>query len=446
MNDLQLSNWRRRNKRWVFPLLLLTLFSGMFWFGNSYALAATNQPDLNQTVPPPPTAAPSPTAVPPTPAPTPTSRPSNNNQNPPQNNPSPTPVQDALPTALPETPADSATTVLTASVVAPVLNVREGPGTTFAIIGRLTSGAQVTVLARNTDGTWLNICCLPDTQTAGWISAQFVTPDYTPEQLAALTTGPASAITQSAPVTASVVLTGVVAVPSLNARAEPSTNAAILGRFTSGAPVAVLGRNSGGNWWLVCCAPSGGNAWVAAGFVRSDASNAVRATLPVVTGLDIPTSVAPSPATSPTPTPTASPETAGGTALTVTGPQNLLAAVQGEAVVLTFSVTNVGAAEAIQAEFSFELPAGLQFLSASATDGGDAVQVESVNGAPLVFVTWPELPVGVSATVQITANVDPALTDGSVLDGAAVAVADNAPSTYIPLLVGLPPVQPPDFQ
>lgn len=446
------------SRHWITPLLLLVMFGAMFWFGGSYALAASAQPELNQTVPPPPT------PVPPTPVPSPTPRPTESNQggqNPPRPNPTATPVQqETPPTTAPEspttapespatapaTPAEGAAGTLTASVAVPALNVRQGPGTTFGIVGRLTSGVQVTVFARNADGTWLNICCLPGTQTPGWISAQFVTPGYTAEQLAALPVGSGNPITATSPITVSAAITGVVAVPSLNARAEPSTNAAILGRFTNGTEVAVLGRNSAGNWWLVCCAPNGGNAWVAAGFVRSGAPNDVRAALPVVSGLAAPASATPLPAALPTPLPSATPEAAAGTVLTIAGPSSLLAAVQGEQVVLTFSVTNDGATAAEQAEFSFELPAGLEFLSASATDGGEVIQGETTSGAPLVYVSWPELPAGVSANVRITANVAPDLANGSVLDGAAVALAGNAPSTYIPLSVGLPPVEPPDFQ
>ncbi|HXF64424.1 MAG TPA: SH3 domain-containing protein [Caldilineaceae bacterium] len=68
--------------------------------------------------------------------------------------------------------------VLTAVVDVATLNLRDGPGTEFAILGSLVAGAQVTVLARNEDASWWYVCCLPDATTQGWVSAQLLTPSF----------------------------------------------------------------------------------------------------------------------------------------------------------------------------------------------------------------------------------------------------------------------------
>ncbi|MBE2236326.1 MAG: SH3 domain-containing protein [Caldilineaceae bacterium] len=69
----------------------------------------------------------------------------------------------ANPTATPQ--AEATCTVL----ANPNLNVRSGPGTTFAPIGAAPFNAQLRPLARNTDATWLEVQVLP-TGPRGWVS------------------------------------------------------------------------------------------------------------------------------------------------------------------------------------------------------------------------------------------------------------------------------------
>lgn len=440
-------------------LLAVLLLAAMFGVERSTVWAADGTVELHQTIPTlPPTPTPTPPNTPTPRPPTPTPRPNNGNQGE-QPAPTATPVQASdQPAAAPaEEAQETAASPLSASVTALALNVRQGPGTTFAVIGRLTGGAQVTVLGRSADGAWLYICCIPGTQTGGWISAQFVAPGYTTAQLDALPVGQggdsAAGIGSAGTITSSVAVTGVVSVPALNARAAPSTNDAILGRFASGAQVTVLGRNAAGDWWLVCCAPNGaGNVWVAASFVRSGAEAATLASLPVITGRNAPAATnalaAPVIEGSPTPTAVATPvaPTSAAPAIVLTGPQRLLPAVQGEPVVLLFTVANPGSGAAESAEFAFELPAGLRFVSASATDGGEATESETTSGSSLVVVTWPSLAAGANATVRITAVADEALANGAVLNSSAVVAASNAASTFAPVEVGMPPVALPDFR
>ena len=80
-----------------------------------------------------------------------------------------TAVAPAVGRALPTVPAGS----LSAHVTADVLNVRAGPGTNYAIVGKLFSGDQVQIVGRNEAGTWLQVIYSTTTQEPGWIFAQY---------------------------------------------------------------------------------------------------------------------------------------------------------------------------------------------------------------------------------------------------------------------------------
>jgi uncharacterized repeat protein (TIGR01451 family) len=74
--------------------------------------------------------------------------------------------------------AETGDSGLTATVSVDNLNLREGPSTDYNTLGALPANAQVTVRARNDDGSWWYICCLPNTTTAGWVSAQLLAPSF----------------------------------------------------------------------------------------------------------------------------------------------------------------------------------------------------------------------------------------------------------------------------
>ena len=73
---------------------------------------------------------------------------------------------------------NSETGELTAVVTVDGLNMRDGPGTNFNTLGSLPANTQVTVLSRNNDSSWWYICCIPNTDTRGWVSAQLLAPDF----------------------------------------------------------------------------------------------------------------------------------------------------------------------------------------------------------------------------------------------------------------------------
>lgn len=89
-----------------------------------------------------------------------------------------------LPTVTPtRTPGPS----LAASVTAAQVNVRAGPGTNYAVVGKVQSGVVFQVIGRTETGDWLRICCPVNEATESWISAQFVLVDMpNSEALAAL--------------------------------------------------------------------------------------------------------------------------------------------------------------------------------------------------------------------------------------------------------------------
>ncbi|MCS6827226.1 MAG: SH3 domain-containing protein [Caldilinea sp.] len=420
VNRMQVSRMHRshllgqtvlRRKLWM----AFVLAGAIFW-GGAQVWAADGVYNHRQTIPPPPTATPTP--QPPTPTP-----------RPPRPTPRPETSQGGAPASAPTqttSPSLQPTMTLTATVNVVALNVRQGPGTTFPVIGRLTQGTSVTLQARNPNNNWLKICCVSDAQTQGWVNAQFLIPRYTEEELVLLPVegdAPASQRPANAP-------TGAVSAPVLNVRAEPSTESEILGKFASGTTVSLLGRNAEEDWWLVCCLPNEVLGWVAARFITVNATEAELAALPVLTSRDTFTLS------------TSSTLSATLIGLTV---QPWVQAIQEQPVALSFTVVNLGETSATDVQFSFELPAGLSFVSASATDGGEVMEEVSENGTSVIVVAWPELAVGVNALVNINVVAESDLPNGTVLDGAAVAQAANAESTYTSVLVGLPPAEPPDF-
>jgi len=71
-------------------------------------------------------------------------------------------------TSLPTQPLEHATCEVTAAA----LNVRQGPGTGFAVIGVVRRGHQFAILDANPAGTWLHVCCVEGKE--GWVIANEV--------------------------------------------------------------------------------------------------------------------------------------------------------------------------------------------------------------------------------------------------------------------------------
>jgi len=121
---------------------------------------------LHQTVPPP-----TPTSES-QPVPTATPVPDNNDDDDDDNNNQPPPATNT------PVPQPTVAPGLTGSVNAPRLNVRQGPGTTFPVVGTVSQGETVTILSRNEFGDWWRACCISGTTQDGWMAAQFILPNF----------------------------------------------------------------------------------------------------------------------------------------------------------------------------------------------------------------------------------------------------------------------------
>ena len=54
------------------------------------------------------------------------------------------------------------------TVKAPTLNLRQGPGTNYAVIGKLTQGSQASIIGRNAAGNWYQV--RPTGGSTGWVT------------------------------------------------------------------------------------------------------------------------------------------------------------------------------------------------------------------------------------------------------------------------------------
>lgn len=167
-NDLTLFTLLTQQVRryWIGSLLALLL--ALFWMRGSLLYAAP----LHQTVPPP-----TPTQEP-APVPTATSVPDNNDDDD-NNNEQPAPTWTPTTPAQPQPqPQPTVGSGLTGVVTVQRLNVRQGPGTNFGVIGTVAAGESVTVLSRNEVGDWWHICCTTGTTQDGWVAVQFIQPNF----------------------------------------------------------------------------------------------------------------------------------------------------------------------------------------------------------------------------------------------------------------------------
>ena len=84
----------------------------------------------------------------------------------------PTPTSSPTATASPTvTPTPGAAVVKPGP--AQGLNVRAGPGTSYAVIATLHAGSRLTPIGRDADGRWVEVCCVADGQS-GWVLAELV--------------------------------------------------------------------------------------------------------------------------------------------------------------------------------------------------------------------------------------------------------------------------------
>jgi uncharacterized protein YgiM (DUF1202 family) len=148
------------------------------------------------------------------------------------------------------------------TVTAGVVNVRYGAGEYSTSLGQVSMGQQVYVLARNADGSWLQIRWGYGT---GWIAARFLTVTGLPATVVDDGSGGmAEPSTSAVPLTSDTPYALVMAT-YLNVRTGPGINYAVLGAAYGGETLPIVGRTADSTWYQV--ETRYGTGWVSASFV-----------------------------------------------------------------------------------------------------------------------------------------------------------------------------------
>lgn len=108
--------------------------------------------------------------------------------------PTATPTPEGTPTA---TPTNTPSAKPVAVIRSQTANVRGGPSTAYAIIGRVSSGQRYDIVGKNADGSWWQICCVGGQQ--GWITGDLVATEGDTGSVAVATNIPAPPVQPTRP-------------------------------------------------------------------------------------------------------------------------------------------------------------------------------------------------------------------------------------------------------
>jgi uncharacterized protein YraI len=168
-----------------------------------------------------------------------------------------------LPTATPLPPAASATPQSVQGTLTIEVNVRSGPGTSYASLGQLQAGQKVQITVRDATGTWYKILYPAAPGGTGWVTTQYVT----------LATGVQVPLDVTPTSTTPAGPQGRV-LQLLNVRSGPGTSFDSLGQIQPNATVALTGKDATAAWFQINYPTGpGGHAWVTAQYVQTDASD-----------------------------------------------------------------------------------------------------------------------------------------------------------------------------
>lgn len=156
-----------------------------------------------------------------------------------------------------------------ATVTAPRLNVRSGPGTTYAVITTVTQDETVTMIARTADLSWAQIRTLGG--VVGWVSTYYL------ESTAAFS---------SLPIVTNTEPQAEVTALALNVREGPGLIYDVVGLVHEGDIVSLVGRNSNSSW-LYIRYDDNQLGWIASAEVETDVE---RYTLPQTSAAAVTTS------------------------------------------------------------------------------------------------------------------------------------------------------------
>lgn len=129
------------------------------------------------------------------------------------------------------------------------VNVREGPGLTYNVIGQVKKGQKFSLLSEKKD--WVQIKL--SNGKKGWIANWLVSKNKP-------TNPPNKPLGEK---------TGTITASSLNVRSNPSTTSSIIGTLQNGAKITVISQANG--WTQIRF--NGKTAWVSSDFVKLDGVN-----------------------------------------------------------------------------------------------------------------------------------------------------------------------------
>jgi uncharacterized protein YraI len=167
------------------------------------------------------------------------------------------------PAMAPATPVVKTTPELIDGLLTIKVNVRSGPGTSYASLGQLAAGEKVQITVQDGTGKWYRILYPSGSGGDGWVAAQFV-------QIAAGAEVPLEATpTPSGP--------GGRVMQRLNVRSGPGMNYDSLGILEPNVMVSLTGKNATASWFQIEYpfgnGDPGGRGWVTAQYIQTDASD-----------------------------------------------------------------------------------------------------------------------------------------------------------------------------
>ena len=166
------------------------------------------------------------------------------------------------------------------------LNMRTGPGSTYAIVTTLDSGAGVLLEARNADTSWV-LARTDDGAFRGWLASLYLgyRDGFTPTSLPVsdeVVSVPDSVVsgtdTSAAPADSAPAISGdgmnATISAMLNIRQGPGQGYAIVGQFAANTPVILEARDDRAAWVLARSADGSSRGWASASYVSvgADAS------------------------------------------------------------------------------------------------------------------------------------------------------------------------------
>lgn len=159
-------------------------------------------------------------------------------------------------TTPPPSPPPSSTNP-TATVVTGSLNLRGGPGISFAVVAVLRNGETVFLLARDANSSWVLVRTQSGVQ--GWANSNYLR-----------TSVPVSSLPVAGqpPIVPGTAPTGVVTTGALNVRQGPGMAYPSLTTVLQGQTVTLVGRNADSSWLLIRT-PTGVQGWVNASHIRA---------------------------------------------------------------------------------------------------------------------------------------------------------------------------------